>query len=108
MNYNVVVTYYVIYFEGKECKYDVQNYKMGTNQNDIVRFRMFDHTTKTFVDPKNLKLVPADPTQAVVDSYTETECLVKIKKNGMVAVTCYDISAGVDCYINTIIISVAN
>ena len=108
MNYNIVVTYYVIFFEGKECKYDVLNYKMGTNQNNIVRFRMYDHTTKKYLDPKNLKLVPADPTKGVVDSYTETECLLKIKQSGLLAVTCYDISAGVDCYINTIIISVAN
>ena len=104
----VVATYYVIYYEDKEYKSGMINYKMGSNQNDIIRLKMFDHVTKTFMKGSNLKIVPTDPTMAVVDSYNDTECLVRVKKTGPLILNCFDTSAGVDCYINTVIIAVGN
>ena len=108
LNFDVVVTYYAIYVDGKEHQNGIIQYKMGTNQNNLLKFKMFDHATKTFVKISNLKIESSDPTTAVVDSYTDTECLVRIKKNGLVSLACYDVSAGVDCYINNVLIASSN
>lgn len=64
--------------------------------------------TKSFVKASNLKIESSDPTTAVVDSYTDTECLVRIKKNGLASLACHDVSAGVDCYINNVLIASSN
>lgn len=108
LTFDVVVTYYAIYVDGKEHQNGIIQYKMGTNQNNIVKFKMFDHATKSFVKITNLKIESSDPTTAVVDSYTDTECLVRIKKNGLASLACYDVSAGVECYINNVLIASSN
>ena len=106
ISFDVVVTYYDIYFEGALYS-SMPTYQMGKNKDNLVKVQMMDQATKKFVKASNLKVVPNDPTVAVVDSFTETECLVRVKKSGLLVLICYDISAGVECYINTMIIKVS-
>ena len=107
LSFDVVVTYYDIYFEGVLYNSNMPTYQMGKNKGDLVKVQMMDQATKKFVKASNLKVVPNDPTVAVVDSYTETECLVHVKKSGLLVLICYDISSGVECLIATMLIKVS-
>ena len=105
--FDLVVTYLSIYFDGKPYQSGSSSYKMGTNQNDLVKVQLLDQVTKTFVNGKYVKVIPTDPTVGVVDSYTDDACLIRIKKTGMIILLCYDTSAGVDCLIDVARISIS-
>lgn len=107
--FDVIITRYCIYCEGSAMTgSSFYQYTMGTKENNLLKFQMYDLVSKTFVPVSQLKIESVDPTAAVVDSYTETECLVKIKKAGTAILICSDVCDGVECYINVVRVTAKN
>lgn len=67
---------------------------MGTNQGDVLKFSLFDETTKSFLKTKDWKLNIIFGSTHVDVSYTDTECVLKAKSAGMISINAIDTSDG--------------
>jgi len=87
------VTEYKLYYNGKEAGNSIEYY-MGTNQGDVLKFSLFDETTKSFLKTKDWKLNIIFGSTHVDVSYTDTECVLKAKSAGMISINAIDTSDG--------------
>ena len=88
------VTEYKLYYNGKEAGNSSIEYYMGTNQGDVLKFSLFDETTKSFLKTKDWKLNIIFGSTHVDVSYTDTECVLKAKSAGMISINAIDTSDG--------------
>ena len=88
------VTEYKLYYNGKEAGNSNIEYYMGTNQGDVLKFSLFDETTKSFLKTKDWKLNIIFGSTHVDVSYTDTECVLKAKSAGMISINAIDTSDG--------------
>lgn len=88
------VTEYKLYYNGKEAGNGNIEYYMGTNQGDVLKFSLFDETTKSFLKTKDWKLNIIFGSTHVDVSYTDTECVLKAKSAGMISINAIDTSDG--------------
>ena len=88
------VTEYKLYYNGKEAGNSSIEYYMGTNQGDLLKFSLFDETTKSFLKTKDWKLNIIFGSTHVDVSYTDTECVLKAKSAGMISINAIDTSDG--------------
>ena len=88
------VTEYTLYYNGKEAGNSNIEYYMGTNQGDVLKFSIFDETTKSFLKTKDWKLNIIFGSTHVDVSYTDTECVLKAKSAGMISINAIDTSDG--------------
>ena len=86
------VTEYKLYYNGKEAGNSNIEYYMGTNQGDVLKFSLFDETTKSFLKTKDWKLNIIFGSTHVDVSYTDTECVLKAKSAGMISINAIDTS----------------
>ena len=86
------VTEYKLYYNGKEAGNSSIEYYMGTNQGDVLKFSLFDETTKSFLKTKDWKLNIIFGSTHVDVSYTDTECVLKAKSAGMISINAIDTS----------------
>ena len=87
------VTEYKLYYNGKEAGNSIEYY-MGTNQGNVLKFSLFDETTKSFLKTKDWKLNIIFGSTHVDVSYTDTECVLKAKSAGMISINAIDTSDG--------------
>ena len=88
------VTEYKLYYNGKGAGNSNIEYYMGTNQGDVLKFSLFDETTKSFLKTKDWKLNIIFGSTHVDVSYTDTECVLKAKSAGMISINAIDTSDG--------------
>ena len=88
------VTEYKLYYNGKEAGNSNIEYYMGTNQGDVLKFSLFDETTKSFLKTKDWKLNIIFGSTHVDVSYTDTECVLTAKSAGMISINAIDTSDG--------------
>ena len=88
------VTEYKLYYNGKEAGNSNIEYYMGTNQGNVLKFSLFDETTKSFLKTKDWKLNIIFGSTHVDVSYTDTECVLKAKSAGMISINAIDTSDG--------------
>lgn len=87
------VTEYKLYYNGKEAGNSIEYY-MGTNQGNVLKFSLFDETTKSFLKTKDWKLNIIFGSTHVDVSYTDTECVLTAKSAGMISINAIDTSDG--------------
>ena len=88
------VTEYKLYYNGKEAGNSNIEYYMGTNQGDVLKFSLFDETTKSFLKTKDWKLNIIFGSTHVDVSYTDTEYVLTAKSAGMISINAIDTSDG--------------
>ena len=105
--FDVKVTDYIVYFEGKDPGTSILSYRLGTKPGDLVKISVFDKATDSFLKTSDWKVtLYSSNTRAEVNSYTETECLIKIKTAGMIPLSVADTSDGTNFVFKTLSINV--
>ncbi len=106
--FDVKVTDYKVYFEGKEAQSGGNNYFMGTNQGDVFKFSLFDNTTKSFLKTTDWKINIIFGATHVDVSYTDTECLFKAKSAGFMSINVIDTSDEEEFLIRNLGVTIKN
>ena len=105
--FDVKVTDYKVYFEGKEAQTGI-NYYMGTNQGNVFKFSLFDNTTKSFLKTTDWKINIVFGATRVDVSYTDTECLFKAKSTGFMSINVIDTSDEEEFLIRNLGVTIKN
>lgn len=106
--FDVKVTDYKVYFEGKEAQAAGNNYFMGTNQGDVFKFSLFDNSTKSFLKTTDWKINILFGATYVDVSYTDTECLFKAKSAGFMSINVIDTSDAEEFLIRNLGVNIKN
>ena len=106
--FDVKVTDYKVYFEGKEAQAAGNNYFMGTNQGDVFKFSLFDNSTKSFLKTTDWKINILIGATYVDVSYTDTECLFKAKSAGFMSINVIDTSDAEEFLIRNLGVTIKN
>ena len=106
--FDVKVTDYKVYFEGKEAQAAGNNYFMGTNQGDVFKFSLFDNSTKSFLKTTDWKINILFGATYVDVSYTDTECLFKAKSAGFMSINVIDTSDAEEFLIRNLGVTIKN
>ena len=102
------VTEYKLYYNGKEAGNSSIEYYMGTNQGDLLKFSLFDETTKSFLKTKDWKLNIIFGSTHVDVSYTDTECVLKAKSTGFMSINVIDTSDEEEFLIRNLGVTIKN